>query len=57
MAQIRKLVVAVVGLALMFVHSQWGVDLTGVEGGAVEAVIGVLTAIGVYQVPNAPKPA
>lgn len=52
--QIRKLVVAVVGLALIVLHNQLGVDLTGIQDGLVEIVLAGLTAAGVYAVRNEP---
>lgn len=53
-AKIRKLVAAVVGLALLFVYQTWGVDFTGLETPIIEAVLMGLTALGVYAVPNDP---
>jgi hypothetical protein len=53
-ANIRKLVVAVIGIALLFVYQRFGVDLTGMEAPIIEGVLMLLTAWGVYQVPNDP---
>lgn len=54
-AHIRKLVVAIVGLALLLVNQHFGLDLLGMEPVIVDAVIAVLTAIGIYAVPNEPE--
>lgn len=54
MPQIRKLVVAVVGLALIVVNTKWGVDLTGMEPSIVNGLLAALTALGVYVAPNEP---
>lgn len=53
-AAIRKLVIAVVGLALIVVNTKWGVDLTGMEPTLVNLVLGGLTAAGIYVAPNEP---
>lgn len=52
MNQIRKLVVAVVGLALIVANNSLGVDLTGLEPALVDGILAALTALGVYVVPN-----
>ncbi|MCH8476295.1 MAG: hypothetical protein LAT55_13825 [Opitutales bacterium] len=54
MGKIRKLVVAVVGLAVLLVYKWTGLDIGGVEPALVEGVLAVLTAIGVYAVRNDP---
>jgi hypothetical protein len=54
-AHIRKLVVAIVGLALLLVHQHFGLDLLGMEPVIVDTVIAILTAIGIYTVPNEPE--
>lgn len=51
-AAIRKLVVAVVGLAVLLLHRWFGVDLAGMEAMLVDLIIAGLTALGVYAVPN-----
>ena len=53
-AKIRKLVAAVVGLLAVVAYQQFGIDFTGLEQPIVEAVIVVLTAFGVYRLPNDP---
>lgn len=58
LAQIRKLVVASTGLALLVASSVFGEDLTGAEDevlAAFEAGLALATAIGVYKVPNDPE--
>lgn len=55
MEHYRKLIVAVIGLALMLGHKHLGIDLTAQEGSLVEVVIAILTAAGVYQVSNKEK--
>lgn len=55
-AHIRKLVVAVVGLAIVFLYNRFGVDLAGLEPAIIEGVLMVLTAVGIYAVPNDAPP-
>lgn len=57
MNHIRKLVVAIVGLALMLAHRWIGVDLAGMEPVLIDAILAALTAFGVYQAPNDPASA
>lgn len=52
MERYRKLLVAVVGLAAMFVPELAGFDDDA--GEVFDVVLAVLTAFGVYQVKNAP---
>jgi len=57
--QVRKLVVAAVGLGLLVASSVFGQDVTGASDEAVavfDAAVALLTAVGVYQVPNDPSP-
>lgn len=54
MGKYRKLIAAVVGLAVLFVYRQWGLDLTGSEDMLVEIVMQVGTAVAVYAFPNDP---
>ncbi len=49
----RKLIVAVVGIAIMLISKYFGIDATVMEPQFVEAIIGVLTAAGVWKVSNA----
>ena len=50
----RKLIAAIIGVALMLLHRYLGVDLSGMEPAIIDTVIAVLTAIGVWAVPNTP---
>lgn len=52
----RKVIAAVVGLALLMLNKYVGIDLLGMETTLVDAIITALTAIGVWAVPNAEKP-
>jgi len=55
--QVRKLVVASVGLGLLVASSVFGQDVTGASDeviGVFDAGVALLTALGVYQVPNDP---
>lgn len=52
LAQIRKLIVAVLGLLAILLNQHLGVDVTGMTDQAADAVISVLTAIGVWWIPN-----
>jgi len=54
MNQYRKLIVAVVGLAVLFVKRRYGLDLDGTEDLIADVIINGLIAWGVYRVPNAP---
>ena len=54
LSHIRKLIVAIVGIALLLVHQHFGLDLSDQAETIVSVVIGLLTAIGVYQLPNEP---
>lgn len=55
MRYIRKAVVAVVGLGLIMLNRHVGLDLTDFEPAAVDAVLAILTAAGVYAVRNEPE--
>lgn len=48
MTRYRKFIVALVGVAVMVAASIWGND-----NAVLQAVIGLATALGVYQTPNA----
>lgn len=52
LVQIRKLIVAVIGLAAILLNQHLGVDLTGMTDQAADAIISVLTALGVWAIPN-----
>lgn len=55
-ANVRKLVVASVGLGLLVASSIFGQDLTGATDEAInvfDGAVALLTALGVFQVPNA----
>lgn len=52
MQHIRKLVVGAIGLAAMLVHRYTGFDMGGMEPMLVDAALALLTAWGIYQVPN-----
>lgn len=47
MTKYRKFVVAVAGAAVAFLGRRWGIDSQ-----AYADVVGVLTALGVYAIPN-----
>ena len=51
MSQYNKLIVAAVGLAVLL-GAQFGLDLTAQQDAIVQVVTAVLTAFGIYQVPN-----
>lgn len=51
MSQYNKLIAAAVGLVVLL-GSQFGLDLTAQQDAIVQVVVAVLTAFGVYQVPN-----
>ena len=51
LAEYRKLIAAVVGLALMLAH-RYGLDLSGQESAFVDIFLALGTAYGVYQTPN-----
>jgi hypothetical protein len=48
----RKAVVAIVGVGLMLLNQNFGLDLFGSEAAIVNYVLAALTAFGVYQAPN-----
>lgn len=52
MNRYRKLIVAVVGLGLLLLNRHAGIDLAAQETAIVDLTIAILTASGVYQVPN-----
>lgn len=56
MGAYRKLIVAIVGLAIMLAHRHLGLDLSGQEEMIVDMVIAALTAVGVWGLPNEPQP-
>lgn len=62
MRNIRKVIVAIVGVVLLLINNIWGVDLISMEPEitkaieeSVNVVVGILTVFGVYQVPNTQK--
>ncbi len=62
MKNIRKMVVALVGVSLLLINNIWGVDLIEMEPEITQALediinvaIGIMTVFGVYQVPNEAK--
>lgn len=55
MARYRKLFVAIVGAVALFVP-----EVAGLEGdfaAVYDGIVGILTAFGVFRVPNEPAPA
>lgn len=50
----RKLIAAVVGLAVLVLYKQTGIDLTGNEAMFVDTIIAAATAAGVYGFANDP---
>jgi hypothetical protein len=54
MSHYRKLIAAIIGVALMLLHRHLGLDLTGLEPVIIDTVIAILTAVGVWAVPNEP---
>lgn len=50
----KKLIVAVVGLAVLLVNKHFGFDLGAQEALLVDGVIAALTAAGVWKVENTP---
>jgi hypothetical protein len=54
MSHYRKLIAAIIGVALMLLHRYLGVDLSGMEPAIIDTVIALLTAVGVWAVPNTP---
>ncbi len=49
----RKLIVAALGVAVMWANTYFGVDI-GTAGPLTDAIIAILTAAGVWAVPNTP---
>ena len=52
MERYRKALVALVGAAALFVPELAGLDI----GSLFDTVVGLLTAFGVFAIPNAPAP-
>ncbi len=50
--QYNKFIVAAVGAAAMLVNSRYGVDITGEAQGVWTNIVAILTAFGVWAVPN-----
>jgi uncharacterized membrane protein (DUF441 family) len=55
MQNYNKLIVAVVGLVVMLA-AEHGLNLSAQQDAIVQILVSVLTAAGVYQVPNKPNP-
>lgn len=55
MGNYRKLIAAVVGVALMLANQKFGLDLTGMEVEVTNGIIALLTAVGVWALPNTPS--
>ncbi len=63
LAEIKKLIVMLVGSVIIIINTIWGLDLSGQEAelakaisDAVTVVVLILTSFGVWKVTNAPKP-
>jgi uncharacterized membrane protein len=54
MANYSKLIAASVGLILLLLHQFFGVDLTAQAAPIVSIIVAILTAVGVWAVPNVP---
>lgn len=52
MSNYRKLIAALVGLALIFLKRQFGIELPEAADFIVEAIMSGLTALSVWWVPN-----
>jgi len=52
MSQYRKLIAALIGVALMIANDRFGYNLTGMETELTGLVIAALTALGVWAAPN-----
>ena len=52
MRYVRKAVVVAVGLGLIMLTRHAGLDLMDFKPAAVDVVLAILTAVGVYAVPN-----
>lgn len=55
MSPYRKLIVAVVGLAIMLLHRHVGIDLAAQEAVLVDLIVAGLTAAGVWGFANTPN--
>lgn len=55
-AEYRKAIAAVVGLALILVHRATGLDFGGIEPMLVDSILAGLTALGVYGLRNDDPP-
>ncbi|MCR9215312.1 MAG: hypothetical protein NXI13_16465 [Proteobacteria bacterium] len=53
-AQRRKVVVMIVGLAVIMANQALGIDFSGVETEAVNLIVGVLTIFAAERIPNKP---
>jgi uncharacterized membrane protein (DUF441 family) len=54
MSNYRKLIAAIVGLLVILLYRQFGIDLTGTEEFLVEILVSTVTAVAVYAFPNTP---
>ena len=52
MTKYNKLFVALIGVAVMLLKDHVGVDLSAMEPELVNTLVGLLTAFGVWAVPN-----
>lgn len=50
----RKLIVALLGLSILFFIRYKGVEIPGLDALVIDLIGSALTAFGVYQVPNDP---
>lgn len=50
----RKLIVALLGLGILFFIRYKGVEIPGLDALVIDLIGSALTAFGVYQVPNDP---
>ena len=55
MTAYRKLIVAIIGVAVMLANQKWGFTIAvGVEETLANLILGVLTTLGVFGVANQP---
>lgn len=55
MSNYRKLIAAIVGVLAMLANQKFGLDLTGMEVEVTNGIIALLTAVGVWALPNTPS--
>ena len=52
MAHYRKMIAAVVGVVVIYINNQWGMDFGAASPAVIDGLLALGTVVGVWGVPN-----